>query len=141
MCWIGLKEQKRIATEPVVMYKVLSSNLISLWYPHQYRLGYEECATIRRDFYSEIPKIYDVIELGEGIHGLSKDCDIERHYGFYTFAKVISYINKMYKLIEGVIPKGAIYYINEDGAMITERWIPIKIVPITELTNYVPRMV
>ena len=140
MCWIGLKEQKRVATEPVVMYKLLNSSLTSPWYPHQYRLGYEECATIRRDFYSEIPKIYDVIELGEGIHGLSKDCDIKFHYGFYTFAKVINYFI-IFKLIEGVIPTGATYYINENGAMIAERWIPIRKVPITELTNYVPRMV
>lgn len=140
MCWVGLKEQKRVATEPVVMYKLLYSNLWSPWYPHKYRLGYEECATIRRDFYSEIPKIYDVIELGEGIHGLSKDCDIEPHNEFHTFAKVISYFDRM-KLVKGVIPKGATYYINENGAMIAERWIPIKKVPITELTNYVPRMV
>lgn len=135
MCWIGLKEQKHIATEPVIMYKLLYSSLYSPWYPHKYRLGYEECATIRRDFYSEIPKTCDVVELGEGIHGLSKDCNIEFNSGVYTFAKVINYFKHLTILIEGVIPKGATYYVNEDGAMVAERWIPLKKVEFSELSN------
>ena len=139
MCWIGLKDWKFKAPEPVQMYKVLIYNMLSPFYPHQYRLGYEECATIKRDPYTQIPPSYDVIEFAYGIHGLRKDCrifinpishevTIAEAMRFHTLTGLI--------LVEGVIPKGSTYYINREGAMIAERWIPLKKVEFSELSNF-----
>lgn len=139
MCWIGLKDWKFKAPEPVQMYKVLIYNMLSPFYPHQYRLGYEECVTIKRDPYAEIPSHYDVVELANGIHGIIKDCKIvinptspevtiAEAMRFRTLTGLI--------LVEGIIPKGSTYYVNGKGAIVTERWIPLKKVEFSELSNF-----
>ena len=142
MCWIGLKEWKSKATEPVQMYKVLRVDMVSPFHPYRYRLGYEECVTIEKDPYTQIPSFYDVIEFANGIHGIKKDCRIFVNPMSleFTMAEAIRLPTLTgFILVEGVIPKGSIYYVNREGAMIAERWIPLKKVKFSELDNYFKR--
>lgn len=137
MCWIGnLKSVAKIAEKDIKVYKIVTiidHNLYSVFKNYKYRLGVEEKASL------SISRLHKLM-ITHGLHSYSEDCKIHdtctevnvivKNTDCMTccmYTKVSTYT--LCKL-ECVIPKGAVYYCNKNGEMVSDRLLPIKVAEI-----------
>ena len=136
MCWIGdLSSVAKIAEEDIKVYKIASiidHHLYSAIREYKYQLGIEEKANLC------ISRSYN-LTITCGLHSYSEDCKI---YDTRTEVSVVAKncnslaaeysksTTYMYCKLECVIPKGAVYYCNRYGEMVSDRLLPIKVTQI-----------
>lgn len=139
MCWkSNEKKASQIAGEDILVYKIMLRNpdskmFWSLYYKMGYELGkvYTTCIddplyaknimTIRKGFYSYDDKKTEISEGPNSWHINPKD----NKYGFLDIVVCPSdFLDNEYKelvAVECIIPKGACYYENELGEIVSDR--------------------
>lgn len=139
MCWIGRKDNKQVAKRDFYVYKVglvMGKTFISLFRNHIYRIkgsnpiiplepvkdnyeiieieaGYHSYKEVSIEFYSN-PNFRDIY-LGDAIKGFVDEFRLYSHLYLCTF----------------IVPKGAEYYINSRGEIVssniiyTGKWVKL----------------
>lgn len=137
MCWIGdLSSVAKIAEEDIKVYKIaviIDHHLYSAIREYKYQLGIEEKANL------SISRSYK-LTITCGLHSYSEDCKIHdtcaevgviaknsNYLTCCTYSKGTAY---MYCKLECIIPKGAVYYCNRYGEMVSDRLLPIKVAEV-----------
>ena len=133
MCWDGLNKPI-VAEEDIKVFKIClkqtGKTLMSYFRTFVYEVGVEYSAT----FGIEIED-FGEIAIYEGLHSYSTECPIK----FDTYIgknRFIDYYppNESIVKVECVIPKGATYYENENGEIVSDT---LRIVSCSTLPNNV----
>ncbi len=136
MCWTSdTVPIKQIASKDIIVYKTLANGK-SVWYNYLYTLGKLEI----------LPKDLEVVNYGnrlaihEGFHSFILDAtfpseftDIKLTYKGKCVAALLLTTENLYQCI---IPKGSIYYVNEDGFYVSNQIIINKAADHKVLDKY-----
>ena len=147
MCWNGILKNRKIATEDLKCYKIVSKFNYEPFFRPYFRCNdspmiYE----VGKTYYSKIcpTKAMEdtgLITIHEGIHCYDLSvhiCKFHRDkyevryllpYG--EFLKIGAFSSRTYckaVLMECTIPKGTLYYMNDKGEIVTEKLIINKVV-------------
>lgn len=151
MCWHGILENKKIATEDVKCYKIVLRFVDEpyLCFRPYFRykntpMEYEIGKTYHDKICLEITKYTGHVTIHKGIHCYDSSVCICSFYGDYgkqyevsnlllctTFSKIGTFFSRSdceAVLVECTIPKGTLYYVNDEGEIVTEKLIINKVV-------------
>lgn len=138
MCWDSNKLETKIADKDIQVFKIVNWNNTSVYQDFHYETGkeYESYVRIEREDWSDNEGHYTI---SQGIHSYnSRKVHVEYSYKDYfgnicsKYFKVvgnnmtIDYFVRVYmrlKCVDCVIPKGATYYENEQGEIVSNRLI------------------
>lgn len=136
MCWVTKNKKfikKRIAKEDIFVKKLMSKSMDTKFvespcFNMVWKFGrcekYREKIAIQNVSDSD-EKLAYIIE--QGFHSLSPICDVKKiNYHAVAFCeaeKVFSFfdVNDSYILVDAKIPKGSIYYENEQGEIVSNK--------------------
>lgn len=117
MCWRSSKPAiKKIATQDILVYKVMDKDLKSKYYRYPYTIG--KVNTIDREL---VVKHHAEYIIEEGFHSIPKidyiaPSKVSCQSVWIYNCGVIEVIDiKREALFECIIPKGSTYYLNEDN--------------------------
>ena len=137
MCWIG-KNIKHKAKRNITVYKIVNncsgSGIRSYFQRYEWEIGKIHLSKFKIILLSQNCRNY--IKIREGLHSYSNKCQIDfRKYCYdigitdkkhkYNFCYYLK-SSKLCKLT-CVIPKGAVYYYNDEGEYVSNKLIPVKI--------------
>ena len=146
MCWVTKNKKfikKRIAKEDIFVKKLMSKSMDTKFVESPcFNMVWEfgRCEKYREKI--AILKAWDLEALDldkklayviqPGFHSLSPTCNVEKinqnAVAFYESKKVFSYFdyNNSFILVDAKIPKGSIYYENEQGEIVSNKLIILQ---------------
>lgn len=146
MCWVTKNKKfikKRIAKEDIFVKKLMSKSMDTKFvespcFNMVWEFGrcekYREKIAILKAWYLEAwdlnKKLAYVIQ--QGFHSLSPTCNVKKinryAVAFYESKKVFSFFdyNNSFILVDAKIPKGSIYYENEQGEIVSNKLIILQ---------------
>lgn len=109
MCWISRELDEQIATKDITVYKIVTFNT-------------ESCNSLYRNFKYQYNKLYTTLIIIQ-----ESDYKFYINKGFHSYInlKIIYFIEDVTKgcIAECTIPKGAIYYTNAYGEVVSNQII------------------
>ena len=131
MCWItNITPQSKLAEEDIPVFKIVRKSLRAYYQEFQYSIG----RVFKTEINVPIFNSYEIFFINEGFHSYSaKECTAittEESYKpiikvYHTFYKLGSYIDAC--ILECVIPKGSVYYLNGRGEYVSDHILPLKV--------------
>lgn len=151
MCWVTKNKKfikKRIAKEDIFVKKLMSKRMDTkfvespcfymVWEFGRCEKYREKIAILKEwDLDKKLAKEWDldkklVYVIQQGFHSLSPTCNVKKinqnAVAFYESKKVFSFFdyNNSFILVDAKIPKGSIYYENEQGEIVSNRLIILQ---------------
>lgn len=141
MCWVTKNKKfikKRIAKEDIFVKKLMSKSIDTKFvespcFNMVWEFGrcekYREKIAILKEWDLDKKLVY-VIQ--QGFHSLSPTCNVKKinqnAVAFYESKKVFSFFdyNNSFILVDAKIPKGSIYYENEQGEIVSNKLIILQ---------------
>ena len=141
MCWVTKNKKfikKRIAKEDIFVKKLMSKSMDTKFvespcFDMVWEFGrcekYREKIAILKEWDLDKKLVY-VIQ--QGFHSLSPTCNVKKinqnAVAFYESKKVFSFFdyNNSFILVDAKIPKGSIYYENEQGEIVSNKLIILQ---------------
>lgn len=134
MCWVTkeVSIKSKVAEEDIPVFKIVKKDLQAYYQEFQYSIGEVFKTEMSVPMYSPLKLGY----INEGFHSYSsKKCDIEAIERYKFTEPYISVFYGKYRLdsymdaciLECVIPKGSIYYLNHKGEYVSNKIKPVKV--------------
>ena len=146
MCWTGYRDCKQIAKKDIPCKKIIAYNKVfrtyTSWFTRNidYSIGKTYSETIMVYNRTGASWCRDIVDIREGLHcfddrleSKEKWVDVFRHIiiGSYSFEST-QFATVMPVLVDCIIPKGATYYVNVRGEIVTNQ---LKLVKIHEFNK------
>lgn len=137
MCWISKERIKRIAKEDIPVFKIVNRDKTSVFRNFLYEENTEYSLGKEIHVYeSGIMHFF----INEGFHSYCKKCEITYTYsdGFFRVIDLVGTVllgRKSLLILECLIPKGATYYINEEGECVSDKLKTLKFYKIDDYIN------
>ena len=151
MCWVTKNKKfikKRIAKEDIFVKKLMSKSMDTkfvespcfdmVWEFGRCEKYREKIAILKEwDLDKKLAKEWDldkklVYVIQQGFHSLSPTCNVKKinqnAVAFYESKKVFSFFdyNNSFILVDAKIPKGSIYYENEQGEIVSNKLLILQ---------------
>lgn len=135
MCWCSRNCIKQVAKEDISAFKIVWNDKKSLYksFPYKENIKYSLGKEININNEGGIYSIY------EGFHSYCKKCEITPYSdGFFRVIDLVGTVSLYYSdhlILECLIPKGAIYYINVKGECVSDKLKTLKFYKIDDYIN------
>lgn len=141
MCWVTLNRENvqfKYAIEDIPVYKVVKKSLLSYYENYSYILN--EVHVTELDSPSHTKYYYGAEDwkIRSGFHSYSMDCKADLANSQTSlfvrilrphdnFAAIDCYEKDATCILECAIPKGSIYFLNEEGEYVSDHILPLRI--------------
>lgn len=134
MCWItNVTPQSKLAEEDIPVFKIVKKDLQAYYQEFQYSIGEVYKTEMSVPMFSNPCKVFYI---DEGFHSYSAE-DCNTIITEALFEPIITIFHKFLLLrldaymdaciLECVIPKGSVYYLNHRGEYVSNKIKPIKV--------------